>query len=93
MRQFNPPPEVLSNTRVSDFLESYVNTVMEEFHLERFSIYSFITNAERDVNGRGDTAFPGKREGCVCHMLKCALLEVCTSVFLFFASTASVSTT
>lgn len=76
VRQFNPTAEVLESNRLSDLLQDYLKSVLEEYDLDVSMIFSATSNSGSDVKRLCDVLLPGLWEWCVCHMLNCALVEV-----------------
>ncbi|CAN0050225.1 unnamed protein product [Ectocarpus fasciculatus] len=75
VRQFNSTPETLKNERLSELLEKYVATVLEEFGVDASLLFSATSNAGGDVKRLCSVLLPGLREWCVCHMLNDSLAE------------------
>ncbi|CAM9556615.1 unnamed protein product, partial [Ectocarpus sp. 6 AP-2014] len=75
VRQFNPTTEMLESNRLSDLLQDYLKSVLEEYDLNVSMIFSATSDAGSDVKRLCDVLLPGLWEWCVCHMLNCALVE------------------
>lgn len=76
VRQFNPTTETLESHRLSELLESYLESVLEEYDLDVSMIFSATSDSGSDVKRLCDVLLPGLWEWCVCHMLNCSLVEV-----------------
>lgn len=76
VRQFNPTAEVLHSNRLSELLNDYLNSVLEEYNLDVSMIFSATSDSGSDVKRLCNVLLPGLWEWCVCHMLNCALVEV-----------------
>lgn len=76
VRQFNPTTETLESGRLSELLESYLESVLEEYDLNVSNIFSATSDAGSDVKRLCNVLLPGLWEWCVCHMLNCSLVEV-----------------
>ena len=76
VRQFNPTTETLESHRVSALLQSYLESVLEEYDLDVSMIFSATSDAGSDVKRLCDVLLPSLWEWCVCHMLNCSLVEV-----------------
>lgn len=76
VRQFNPTTEMIQSTRLSDLLQEYLKSVLEEYGLDVSMIFSATSDSGSDVKRLCDVLLPGLWEWCVCHMLNCALVEV-----------------
>ena len=77
IRQFNPTTEMLESNRLSDLLEKYLKSVLEEYDLDVSMLFSATSDAGSDVKRLCDILLPGLWEWCICRMLNCALVEVC----------------
>ena len=75
-RRFNPTTETLESHRLSELLESYLESVLEEYDLDVSMIFSATSDSGSDVKRLCDVLLPGLWEWCVCHMLNCSLVEV-----------------
>ena len=77
VRQFNPTTEMLESNRLSEVLEKYLKSVLVEYDLDVSMLFSATSDAGSDVKRLCDILLPGLWEWCICHMLNCALVEVC----------------
>ncbi|CAM9895380.1 unnamed protein product [Scytosiphon promiscuus] len=75
VRQFNPSQELLSDNRLSDLLELYLESVLEEYGLDTTLLFSATSDAGSDVKRLCKVLLPGLWEWCVCHMINCSLVE------------------
>lgn len=83
VRQFNPTKELLESSRLSELLETYLRSVLDEYDLDTTLLFSATSDAGSDVKRLCKVLLPGLWEWCVCHMINCALVEVSFPVVVF----------
>ena len=75
IREFNPTPDDLQTTRLSDLLAIWTRRVLQEYGLSQTDIVTSTSDAGSDVRRLLETCLRIPREWCAAHLVNCAMVE------------------